>query len=74
MAKGETLSCRLCPKPQEEKEQMNKIPNLSVIQSLMYTMMCTRSYIFHAVWMSNKYQSNLSQAHWKAVKRMLRYL
>ena len=39
---SETLSRRLCPKTSEEKEQMSKVPYLSVVGSLIYAMMCTR--------------------------------
>ena len=37
-------------------------------------MMCTGPDIFHVVGMASRYQSNLGQEHWKAVKRILRYL
>ena len=40
----------------------------------MYVMMCTRLDIYHVVGMTNKYQYNPSQAHWKEMKRILRYL
>ena len=53
---------------------MSKIPYLSAVGSLMYAMMCTRLDIFHVVRMASKYQSNPGQEHWKAVKRILRYL
>ena len=53
MAKGETLSQRLCPKTSEEKEQLSKVPYLSAIGSLMYAMICTRPNICHAIGMPN---------------------
>ena len=74
MAKCEILSRRLCPKTSEEKEHMSKVPYLCTVGSLMYTMMCTRPDIFHAVGMASRYQSNPGQEHWKEVKRILRYL
>ena len=74
MEKGKSLSQRLCPKTSEEKEQVSKIPYLSAVGSLMYVMMCIRLDICHAVGMDRIYQSNPSQEHWKAVKRILRYL
>ena len=40
----------------------------------MYAMMCTRPNICHAIGMASRYQSNPGQEHWKAVKRILRYL
>ena len=49
---------------------MNKVPYLSVVGSLIYVMMCTRSDICHVVGMANRYQSNPSQTHWKAIKKI----
>ena len=40
----------------------------------MYAMMCTRPYICFAVGLVSRYQSNPGREHWKAVKRILRYL
>ena len=40
----------------------------------MYAMMCTRPDICYAVGSISKFQSNSRLAHWKAVKRILRYL
>jgi len=74
IAKGEGLSHRLCPRTPQEKEQMKHVLYASVVGSLMYAMMCTRPDICFAVGMVSIYQSNSGQAHWKAVKRILRYL
>jgi hypothetical protein len=40
----------------------------------MYAMMCTRPDISFAVGMVSRYQANPGQSHWKAVKKILRYL
>ena len=40
----------------------------------MYVMLCTRPDICFAVGMVSKFQSNLGQAHWTAVKYILKYL
>ena len=40
----------------------------------MYAMLCTRPDISYAIGMVTRYQSNPGEAHWKAVKRILRYL
>jgi transposase InsO family protein len=74
MEKGCTLSLDQCPKNDEEKNQMSKVPYASVIGSLMYAMLCTRPDICFAVGMVSRYQSNPGPAHWRAVKRILRYL
>uniref|UniRef100_A0A2N9HLT2 Reverse transcriptase Ty1/copia-type domain-containing protein n=1 Tax=Fagus sylvatica TaxID=28930 RepID=A0A2N9HLT2_FAGSY len=72
MEKGCTLSLDQCPKNDEEKNQMSKVPYASAIGSLMYAMLCTRPDICFAVGMVSRYQSNPGPAHWRAVKRILR--
>jgi hypothetical protein len=74
IAKGEGLSLRICPKTPDEKAQMKKVPYSSVVGSFMYAMMCTILDISFAVEMVSRYQANPGQFHWKAVKRILRYL
>jgi hypothetical protein len=74
MEKGCILSLDQCPKNDEEKNQMSKVPYASAIGSLMYAMLCTRPDICFAVSMVSRYQSNLGPAHWRAVKRILWYL
>ena len=53
---------------------MKNVPYASVVGSLMYAMLCTRPDICYAVGLVSRYQSNPGEAHWKAVKRILRYL
>ena len=74
MEKGKILSIDQCPKTEEEKKYMEKVPYASVVGSLMYAMLCTRPDICFAVGMVSRYQSNPGTAHWQAVKRILRYL
>jgi hypothetical protein len=74
MEKGCTLSLDQCPKNDEEKNQMSKVPYVSTIGNMMYAMLCTRPDICFAVGMVSRYQSNLGLAYWIAVKRILRYL
>ena len=63
-----------CPKNDEEKNQMSKVPYASAIGSLMYAILCTRPDICYVVGIVSRYQSNPRLAHWRAVKRILRYL
>ena len=63
-----------CPKSELEKEQMNSIPYASVVGSLIYAQTCTIPDISFAVGILGRYQSNLGLDHWKAVKKVLRYL
>ncbi|KAL0457636.1 UNVERIFIED_CONTAM: Retrovirus-related Pol polyprotein from transposon TNT 1-94 [Sesamum latifolium] len=74
MDKSCVLSKELCPKTEEEKKRMTKIPYASAVGSLMYAMMCTRPDLCFAVGMVSRYQSNPGPDHWVAVKRILRYL
>ncbi|XP_040869854.1 secreted RxLR effector protein 161-like [Glycine max] len=53
---------------------MENIPNASVVGSLMYAQTCTRLDISFAVCMLGRYQSNPGLDHWKAAKKVLRYL
>ena len=53
---------------------MERIPYASVVGSLMYAQTCTRPDISFAVGMLGKYQSNPRMDHWKAAKKVMRYL
>ena len=53
---------------------MKQIPYASIVRSLMYAQTCTRSDISFVVGMLGRYQSNLGMDHWKAAKKVLRYL
>ena len=58
LEKGLTLRIDQCPKTDEEKERMSNVPYASVIESLMYAMLCTRPDICFAVGMVSRYQIN----------------
>ena len=53
---------------------MSSIPYASVVGNLMYSMVCTRPNIAHAVGVLSRYMSKLGKEHWTAVKRVFRYL
>ena len=63
-----------CPHNDLERKQIEAIMYASVVGSLMYAQICTRPYISFAVGMLGKYQSNPRLDHWKAAKKVLRYL
>jgi hypothetical protein len=46
----------------------------SAVGSLMYAQTCTRPDINFAVGMLGRYQSNPGMDHWKAAKKVIRYL
>jgi hypothetical protein len=68
------LTKEMFPKTQEEIEYMSKVPYSSVVGILMYTMVCTRPNISHAVGFVSRYMKNIGKEHWEEVKWILRYL
>ena len=69
VAKNESLSL-----DKDEKEKMALVPYANAVGSLMYARMCTRPDICSVIGLVSRFQSNPRLAHWKAVKRILRYL
>ena len=65
---GISLFTMMCPTTFEEVQCMSRIPYAS------YVMLCTRPDITHAVSITSRYQSNLDEEHWIAVKSILKYL
>ena len=53
---------------------MESIPYAYVVGSLMYLQTCTRPDISFVVGMLGRYQSNPGIDHWKAAKKVMRYL
>ena len=74
VAKGDKFSLSQCPKTNLEIQEMEKIPYSSAIGSLMYAQVCTRPDIAFIVGMLGRYLSNPGMDHWKAAKRVMRYL
>ena len=72
--KGDRFNLDQCPKNDLEWEQMKNIPYAYVVGSLMYAQVCTRLDIAFAVGMFGRYQSNPGIDHWKASKKVMRYL
>ncbi|GJW81938.1 putative RNA-directed DNA polymerase [Tanacetum coccineum] len=55
-------------------EKMDKVLYASVVGSLMYTIVCTRPDLAHAVGVVSRFLSNHSKKHWEAVKCIFRYM
>ena len=72
--KGDKFNLNKCPKNDLEREQMKDIPYACTVGSLMYAQVCTRHDISFVVGMLGRYQSNPGLDHWKAAKKVLRYL
>ncbi|XP_047964684.1 secreted RxLR effector protein 161-like [Salvia hispanica] len=74
VAKGDKFSLNQCPENELARKEMESLPYASVVGSLMYAQVCTRPDIAFIVDMLGRYLSNPGMDHWKAVKRVLRYL
>lgn len=53
---------------------MDTIPYASGVRSIMYSMVCTRPDLAYAVSVVSRFMAYPGQAHWKALKWVLRYL
>ena len=73
MSHGVTLSKTQCVSLPDEQERMSRVPYASAIGSIMYAMLCTCSDISYALSVTRRYQSNLGDGHWVAVKNILKY-
>ena len=60
---GLMLSVEQCPKTQEEEEDMSRVPYASVVNSLMYVMVCTRLEIAHGVGVLNMFMLKPGKEH-----------
>ena len=60
---GLAFSKDQCPKTQEERDRMERVPYASAVGSLIYTMLCTKLDIRFAVGMVSGYQSNPGPEH-----------
>ncbi|KAI5446287.1 hypothetical protein KIW84_014214 [Lathyrus oleraceus] len=74
MQHGLCLSKTQSPSTKEERDRMNKIPYASAIGSIMYAMLCTQPDVSYALSATSRYQSDPGDAHWVAVKNILKYL
>ncbi|KAJ9544136.1 hypothetical protein OSB04_023843 [Centaurea solstitialis] len=74
MQHGIVLSKTQCPESSQDKDKMKSIPYASVIGSIMYAMLCTRPDVAYSVSVTSRYQQNPGEAHWVAVKNILKYL
>ena len=53
---------------------MNKVPYASVVESLMYEMVCTKPDTAYAVRVVNQFMSDSGKEHWTAIKWIFWYL
>ena len=74
MLHGKHLSKSMCQKTQEERDNMSRIPYALAIESIMYSMLCTRPDVSCSLSITSRFQANYGEEHWKAVKNILKYL
>ena len=58
----------------ENRKRIKFIPYASVIGSIKYAMLCTRSIVYPTLSLAREYNSDLGVDHWTAVKNILKYL
>ncbi|XP_068666378.1 secreted RxLR effector protein 161-like [Aristolochia californica] len=71
VAKEDKFSLKQCPNNDLERKEMQKIPYVSVVGSLMDAQVCTRPDIAFIV---GRYLSNPGMQYWKTAKRVMPYL
>ncbi|KAJ9543443.1 hypothetical protein OSB04_023150 [Centaurea solstitialis] len=74
MQHGIVLSKAQCPVSSEDQDKMKLIPYASAIGSIMYAMLCTRPDVAYSISVTSRYQQNPGEAHWVAVKNILKYM
>lgn len=74
MEPGCTLSRADCPQTPEEAAEMKNYPYMTAVGSLLFLALLTRPDIAFAVGVLVRFNSNPGLKHWKAVKRVFRYL
>lgn len=62
------LSTKMSPQIKEEEEFMSWIPYSSIVESLMYAMVCIRPYIANIVSVVSHDMANPGKAHWQVEK------
>ena len=62
------LSKMQCPKNEEEKKKMSKVPYSSAVSNLMYAMIYTRPDIAYVVGVVSRFLSNPRKECWNVVK------
>ena len=68
------LSSKMSNVSSLEVTKMEQVPYASAVGSLMYAMLCTRPDFCFVVGMVSRYQKNLGQGYWTAVKHIMKYL
>ncbi|GJW43532.1 reverse transcriptase domain-containing protein [Tanacetum coccineum] len=68
------LSKSQCATTSAEMKRMQNVPYASAVGSIMYAVRCTRPDVAFAQNITSRFQQNSGEAHWTAVKNILKYL
>ncbi|KAL0355752.1 UNVERIFIED_CONTAM: Retrovirus-related Pol polyprotein from transposon TNT 1-94 [Sesamum radiatum] len=71
---GIKLSKKQYSKTDEELKRMSNIPYASAVGSIQYAIQCIRPDVVYALSVTSRYQACAGEAHWAAVKSILKYL
>ena len=68
------LSMRQSPMNSTEEDEMKDVPYAQLVGCIQYLVVCTRPDLAHAASQISRFMQNPGKEHWKAAKRVLRYL
>ncbi|KAJ9539066.1 hypothetical protein OSB04_031799 [Centaurea solstitialis] len=71
---SQVLSKAQCPVSSEDQDKMKLVPYASTIGSIMYALLCTRHDVAYSISVTSRYQLNPGEAHWVAIKNILKYM
>ncbi|KAI5317166.1 hypothetical protein L3X38_036873 [Prunus dulcis] len=74
MTKGDKMSQSQAPQNDIERRDMQDKPYASLVGSVMYAQVYTRTDIAFPISVLGRFQSNPGQAHWIAGNKVLKYL
>ena len=74
IVKGDKFSKDQCPRNDYERNKMKTTPYASAMGSLMYAQVCTHPDTTFVVGVLGRYLSNPGLSHWRAAKKVMRYL
>ena len=62
------------PKTDSQRSEMQQIPYSNIVGSIMYSMICTRPDLAHAISVTSRYMKEYGREHWLALKWIMRYI
>ncbi|KAK4389842.1 Retrovirus-related Pol polyprotein from transposon TNT 1-94 [Sesamum angolense] len=74
MRHGIKFSKKQSPKIDEELKRISDIPYASAVGSIQYVVLCSKPNVAYALSVTSRYQAYVGEAHWSAVKTILKYL